>query len=335
MSAAPGFRETEIRPDELMAEQARRYEADVRRLLQRRSEFVDIDCPACGEAAASPQWRKYELDYVRCDRCGTVYVDPRPTPAILDDYYTSSENYVYWNTYIFPASEDARREKIFRPRAERLAALCARHGIPTRTLLEVGAGFGTFAQEVARLRAFDRIVAVEPTPSLAATCRARGLEVIESRIEDVRLDGPVDVVASFEVIEHLFSPREFVRGCAEALAPGGALVLSCPNVRGFDIVTLGPLSGAVDTEHLNYFHPASLSALVGSEGFDVVEVLTPGKLDAELVRKKALSGQFDLRPHPVLEQILIHEWDRLGERFQVFLADNMLSSHLWLVARKR
>lgn len=335
MTPTPGFRETDIRPDELMVEQARQYEADVRRLLQRRGEFVDVDCPACGEPRATKAWSKYELDYMRCDRCATVYIDPRPSPAILADYYTNSENYVYWNTLIFPASEDARREKIFRPRAERLIDICRRHGVPMRTLLEVGAGFGTFAQEMTRLGAFERVIAVEPVPSLAETCRRRGLEVIEWRIEDVKVDVPVDVIASFEVIEHLFWPREFVRGCAQILPPGGVLVLSCPNVRGFDIVTLGPLSGAVDTEHLNYFHPDSLAHLVTSEGFDVIEVQTPGNLDAELVRKKALAGQFDLAPFPFLKQVLVDAWDRVGHAFQLFLAENGLSSHLWLVARRR
>ena len=53
-----------------------------------------------------------------------------------------------------------------------------------------------------------RVVAVEPTPDLAKTCRAKGLEVIESRIEDAKGLGVVDVIASFEVIEHLFDPSE-------------------------------------------------------------------------------------------------------------------------------
>ena len=43
----PRLRETDIRPDELMAEQARRYAADVAWLLERRDRFVAVPCPAC------------------------------------------------------------------------------------------------------------------------------------------------------------------------------------------------------------------------------------------------------------------------------------------------
>lgn len=329
------MRETEIRPRELMAGQAERFAADIARLLARRAEFASVPCPACEADRPQPAWEKHSLAYVRCGACATVYLSPRPTPAVLEEYYRTSENYAYWNTHIFPASEAARREKIFRPRAERLAALARRHGIPRGTLLEVGAGFGTFCEEVRRMDLFERILAVEPTPELAATCRQRGLAVVEARIEDAPLEGErVAVIAGFEVIEHLHRPRSFVERCAGLLSPGGALLLTCPNVLGFDIQTLGPVSEAVDVEHLNYFHPRSLSHLLESCGLTVLEVQTPGRLDAELVRKHALAGEIDLGAQPFLRHVLLEEWERLGALFQDFLATSGLSSHMWIVARK-
>lgn len=319
-----------------MQGQAERFAADVRRLLQHKDDFVDVPCPACGSENASKAFEKYELTYVVCSDCDTMYINPRPTPAILEMYYSTSENYRYWNKYIFPASEEARRERIFRPRAERIADICQRNGIENGVLLEVGAGFGTFCEEVQRLGLFHRVIAVEPTPDLAETCRRRGLEVIEERIEKVRIKrDTVDVVVSFEVIEHLFSPRDFLLSCATVLSPGGLLVITCPNVKGFDIAALQALSDSVDVEHLNYFHPASLSHLAGECGFETLEILTPGKLDVELVRKKILAGELDVSSQPFLKQILVDEWERVSDSFQQFLADNMLSSHMWLVMRKQ
>ena len=183
---------------------------------------------------------------------------------------------------------------------------------------------------------FQRVIAIEPMLDLAETCRQRGLEVIHKPIEQVHFErGTVSAMASFEVIEHLFSPREFLKRCASALVPAGLLVVTCPNVKGFDVVVLQALSDTVDNEHLNYFHPASLGHLLDECGFDVLEALTPGKLDAELVRKKALRGEIDLSKQPFLQQILLDEWEGVGGVFQQFLAANSLSSHMWLVARKR
>ena len=325
------LRETDIRPDALMAEQARRYAADVAWLLERRDRFVEVPCPACEGTGYEPRWRKYGLDYRRCAACDSVYVSPRPDPGLLDEYYRSSSNYEYWNTVVFPASEDARRERIFRPRAERVVELARRHGAGTGTLVDVGAGYGTFCEEAQRLGAFERVVALEPEPHLAETCRGKGLEVIEAPVEQAAL-GTADVVTSFEVLEHLFSPRAFVEQCARVLRPGGLLMLTCPNVYGFDVATLGELSATVDAEHLNYLHPASLGALLERCGFVVVESQTPGRLDAELVRKKALAGEVEL--DAFLRRVLIDEWERVGDAFQDFLAASGLSSNMWLVGRR-
>lgn len=330
------LRETDIRPDHLMRGQAERFETDIRRLMQYRDSFVHVPCPACKSMDAYRSFEKCGLSYVTCSNCATMYINPRPTPAILKKYYATSENYQYWNKYIFPASEDARRERIFRPRAERVVEICHRYNIPTNVLLEVGAGFGTFCEEVLRTGLFKRVIAVEPAPDLAETCRRKGLEVIQLPIEQTHFEREtINIVAGFEVIEHLFDPRDFLNSCGSVLGTGGLAIITCPNVKGFDIVVLQALSDTIDAEHLNYFHPSSLSLLLGECGFEVLEVQTPGKLDAELVRKKALKGEFDLSSQPFLKQVLIDEWDRRGNPFQQFLADNQLSSHMWLVARKR
>lgn len=327
------LREHQIRPTDSAAEQKRRYEADVARLLLRRAEFVEVGCPACDATERAERFQKYGLAYQDCARCGTLYVSPRPTPAVLTDYYESSENYAFWNAVIFPASEGVRRERIFRPRVQRLLDLCERYAIPRGTLVEVGAGFGTFCEELRAREAFERIVAIEPTPDLAATCRQRGVEVIQRRVEEAGLDESADVVASFEVIEHLFAPMEFVDACRTMLRPGGLLMLTCPNVRGFDIDVLGAGSPAVDAEHLNYFHPESLGALLARGGFEILETLTPGRLDADIVRNRVLAGEHILQDG-FLRRVLIDEWERLGEPFQQFLVDRGLSSNMWIVARK-
>lgn len=61
---------------------------------------------------------------------------------------------------------------------------------------------------------------------------------------------------------------------------------------------------------------------------------TPGRLDAELVRKGALAGLPDLSAQPFPNRTLIDEWDRLGAVSQNVPVANLLSSHMWAVAEK-
>jgi SAM-dependent methyltransferase len=248
-------------------------------------------------------------------------------------YYANSENYAFWAEHIFPASEGVRREKIHRPWLDRVVGYCDRFGIPKRTLLEVGPGFGTFCAVATESGQFERVIAVEPTPQMAAACRARGVEVIERRIEDAVGElGDVSVVCAFEVIEHLFDPRRFLEGVRPLLCSGGLLVLSCPNGEGFDIQMLGEKSLAVDAEHVNLFNPRSLGSLLESVGFELLTTHTPGRLDAEFVRDAALKGEVKL--DPFLQRVLVDEWTTLGWPFQQFLAEHGLSSHMWLAARR-
>jgi SAM-dependent methyltransferase len=179
------------------------------------------------------------------------------------------------------------------------------------------------------------VIAVEPTPEMAQACRDRGVPVIEKGIEAIADEIPAaDAAVAFEVVEHLFAPRHFFLQCARLLRPGSLLVVTCPNGQGFDVSLLGPLSRAIDVEHVNLFNPHSLRSLAASCGFEVLEVSTPGRLDAELVRREIEAGRFDVSRNPFLQRILVDEWERLGWPFQQFLAENGLSSHMWLVARR-
>lgn len=333
--------EGEIRPEALMAEQARLFAEDVARLMRQQDHFIDVPCPACQSITYEFAFTTNNLPFVSCLHCQTLFATPRPRPEHMADYYQNSKNYQYWSQHIFPASEQARREKIFKPRVRQVLEICERLGLPTRTLLEVGAGFGLFCEEMKATQRFQRVIAVEPTPSLAADCRQRGIEVFEQTIESLdktHVFAPgetLDVIANFEVIEHLFSPRDFLQQCADLLDTGGILIITCPNGQGFDITILREHSCAVDVEHVNLFNPHSLSLLLEQCGFEVLERQTPGQLDAELVRKAFLSGVVNPEHHLFFKHLLVDHWEQYGAAFQTFLRNNGLSSNMLLVARKR
>ena len=330
------LKEEEIRPTDLMVKQRIFCLVDAGRLLSKLNEFVHVNCPACNANEALFKFEKNGFSYVTCRSCETFYVNPRPTPAILEWFYRDSPNYHFWNNFIFPSSEDVRRKRIFIPRVDQLIKLCNKYEVNKNSLLEIGAGFGTFSVELKKRNIFSRIKVVEPTPEHAATCRERGLDVLEKPVEKIKLEAKdlFDVVASFEVIEHLFAPADFIESMKNLLHPGGLIILTCPNGKGFDIETLGSISNTVDHEHLNYFNIKSLSKLLTEGGFEVLESFTPGELDSDIVRQKTLNGEFDLNNQPFLKKILINDWENLGEAFQNFLINNNLSSSLWIVAKK-
>lgn len=330
------FSENDIRPKNLADGQRKAFFSDVDSLIKKQKCFVKVSCPACGSAGYTQKFKKYGFTYVECKKCQTLFTNPRPTPKILDDFYVHSKGYEYWNKYTFPASEKTRLNKIFIPRVDRILDICKKYDVNTDSILEVGGGFGTFCGELKTRKIFKRIAAVEPTPDLAETCRKKGIEIFESLFEKTKFKktDKFDIIASFEVIEHLFDPKEFIKKCYSLLKKGGLLVLTCPNSKGFDFEVLGKECNSIDHEHLNYFHPKSIKLLTENNGFKVLEISTPGRLDAELVRTKILEGVVDVSSQKFLKMVLIDSWDSLGEKFQDFLSQNGLSSSMWMVAKK-
>jgi SAM-dependent methyltransferase len=295
--------------------------------MERRDKFVRIDCPSCGHKW-EPVYFLFRKDgclFVECVKCHTVYINPRPTPQLLEDYYSNSEHYKYWSKYIFPQTEETRREQIFKPRALQVWQYALKYK-QTDRLLDIGAGYGTFCEELINLEVFQSVCAVEPSV-LSKECIKRGIETIDKPIEQVDIKN-INCITAFELIEHLYSPQDFIKKCYEILTKNGLLILTCPNVQGFDIAVLKENSDQFNPEHLNYFNPKSLSLLLENNGFEVLEVSTPGKLDVDIVKNKVAQKKYT--PGPFIQSLL-----DTGEKFQQFLVENNLSSHLWMVARKK
>ena len=154
----------------------------------------------------------------------------------MAEHYGNSESYKYWKNYIFPTTDSTRQEKIHAIWLERVLSFRKNYGHQRGKLVEIGPGFGTFGSLALASGEFESVQVVEPVPELAEACRTRGLEVFEGRLEDVRDEvNMADIVVSFEVIEHIFCPRQFLQQCFRLLRTGGLVVLSCPNGAGFDI----------------------------------------------------------------------------------------------------
>jgi SAM-dependent methyltransferase len=99
--------------------------------------------------------------------------------------------------------------------------------------------------------------------------RYRRVEVMQANLADLPLpDESVDVVVSFQVIEHLWDQAQFVAECARVLRPSGLLMVSTPNR-----ITFSP---GRDTP-INPFHTRELNAeeltqLLAGAGFSQVSI---------------------------------------------------------------
>jgi len=328
------FQEKDIRPEDLMERKKPALQHDVKFLQERIPNFVNVDCVACGSKQYTAWAQKDSFSYSECSQCGTIFMNPRASEELSGEFYKQSQNYSFWNKYIFPATDSVRKEKIFRPRAAKTIAYCQKYQISGGTLLEIGAAFGTYCEAIKEHDFFQRVVAVEPTPGLADTCRKKNIETFEQTVEELSFAaGSADCVASFEVIEHLADPKKFIQLSTTLLKPGGLFICTCPNGQGLGTLVLKEKAKVVDHEHVNYFNPRSLSLLLNESGLETLEVATPGELDVDLLLNDFKAHPEHFGSQPFFKHLLTSA-PHVLQGFQEFIKMNLLSSHLWIIARK-
>lgn len=325
--------EKELCPPHLLKNQMLAYKRDIKKLQKNKEFFVKINCPACGSSKKDFKFKKYGFSFQICRICETIFMSPRPSEKQMAEYYANSENYEYWSKFIFPLSEETRKNNIHKLWLSRIKRIIKTEKTKHNSLLEVGSGFGTFGSLVKSDDFFKKYVGLEPSPELYKVCKKKKLDVLNKKLEDFSANLKFDVVVSFEVIEHTFNPKFFLKKIHQNLKKSGLVFLSCPNGKGFDINVLKQKSQAVDSEHVNLFNTESIKLLLSNTGYKVVSVFTPGRLDAEIVREEAIKKKFKL--DKFLKNILIDNWNLIGWEFQNFLAVNNLSSHMWVVAQKK
>lgn len=281
----------DIRPSVIDNQVAEACAKDVAYLHKYTDLFEARFCPLCKSKEFSNFCKKNGFTHLKCNGCLSVLMNPAPSPALLNDFYGQSENYKIWGSFVYPLTQESRWDTLHKSRSEKISnavrdLLPANRDVPVEPLkyLEIGAGTGDTAARF-RSDSIERpveIAVVEINPTMLDILEKRSISAY--RLEEVG-DGSQDVIAAFEVLEHVLDPSEVFKIAFAKLIPGGLFIFSTPNALSLEVQALRENSSTVDHEHITVMSLVGLALGASSAGFTVRRLEAAGSLDVELIQK--------------------------------------------------
>ena len=323
--------ESEIRPQAIFDEYLRLAANDADTYFG-ESERIFVPCPACKQVGKTA-FVKAGFAYEHCESCLTLYVSPRPVAASFQKYYKEAPSVEFWATHFYRETAEARREKLWKPKAQKVSEILAEHAAQQSTVVDIGGGYGIFIEELQRLGHKSSII-IEPGPMLAEVCKAKGLTVIEKFLEEIdvtELPSSPKAFVSFELFEHLYDPESFFLDLHKLMQNGDLFVFTTLSGSGIDIQVLWENSKSVSPpHHLNFFNPSSVKLILERTGFEQIQVTTPGQLDMDILRNNVnfINDRF-------WKTVIQHSDDAVLDEWQSFIVEKKLSSHMMVVCRAK
>lgn len=233
-----------------------------------------VSCDVCGAEKPRFVLESKGLDgpLVECTRCGFRYVGKRRSDLAFGRESAETTTARVRNANSCFRSLGLEEER-------RLARLNAKWRLdlirklkPSGKLLEAGCARGDFLS-IAR-EWFDAY-GVEPNPELAAA--SHQIAPVHQDIIERLPWADFDVVASFHVIEHVDSPRSFIRAAAARMRPGGLLVIETPNIDSLPFKLFKTRWRQFIPEHYFFFDPKTIARLLSEHSLEMQAVISIGK----------------------------------------------------------
>ncbi len=278
---------------------------------ERLSGLDFTNCPACGSKKSTKAFTSVDRlfytpgfwNVVHCDDCGLAFTNPRPSATTLGNYYPDDYG-PYHGAPPPPAVQEGLRARL-RQQTQRqhfgyftdryhasvfwklvtwpLVRIFKSNLLPPlpsaqagRRVLEIGCAHGERLRYL-RTLGWD-VQGVEFSDLAASRAREKGLPCITSSIEDCTLpEASFDVIIMSMVLEHLSDPLAALKKINRWLKPGGRLLLSVPNDAGLEARLFKEYGYSLDVpRHLTHFTPDTLSRMLATAGFEVLDVTYQG-----------------------------------------------------------
>ena len=246
-------------------------------------DMIDIICALCGKnqqvkilypttfngkeisnstysARRLPDRIHYRI--LKCERCSLVFSSPIfPAKKLVEFYRESLCNYEDQIPYLIKTYfEIIKKLKKDLPKNPKV--------------LEVGCGNGFFLKALTDSGFTKNVFGVEPSSKMAleADSSLRSKIKVNFFKSNLYVENSFDLVLCFHTLDHLFDPREFIKGAYSLLKKNGYIVIVVHDTQGLSVKIFGEKSAIFDIEHIYLFNKKTLRKIFELNRFKVIDV---------------------------------------------------------------
>ena len=323
------MKERNIRPKKIFDKFLRLAYLDVKKYFNK--EKTKVNCVACGRKGKF-SFKKEGFSYYECQKCKTLFVNPRSNEDSFKNFYKRSSSVKFLSTNLYKKTKEARKKKIFKPRAKMIFKILKEKKIKNYVCVDIGGGTGIFAKEISKLIKKEVIV-IEPSSFLVEECKKEKLTVVQKFLENVKkedLPTKRKVFTCFELMEHLHNPSKFIKNVRKLMNKDDLFIFTTLSSTGTDILTLWNNSRSINPpHHINFFNPKSIKIFLKKNNFKILNISTPGKIDIDILNndKSFIKDRF-------WKTFLSLSNKVEKNKMQSLISSINFSSHLMVICRK-
>jgi len=263
-------------------------------------------CPLCGTVEWQPLKNIHESRSVRTD--GSVIAEPLSKfhcagcGLAIRSGQSQDPALLYRESYqLYSNRPGAERFNAARY-VELAEALCTAwdHRSTPRNVLEIGCGDGSLLHVLQQRWPGSRILGIEPSSSAVNLALAVNRPVFQGMIGHhlpaAVAEREFDLIYAIHVIEHTLDPARFLREASALLAPGGRVVVTCPD-------GAIPHAELIHPDHLFSMTPQHLATFAREGGQNVLlQSDCPAGIQAEYSQLMVCAPLSGDRSRPLLDR---------------------------------
>lgn len=221
-------------------------------------------CNLCKENSCHLLFKKAGFNIVRCNNCGLVCVNPRPSDEYTKrlyqraDYFKRKPGGIGYRDYF---ADEKLHVNTFK-REFNIIARLKKGG----NLLDVGCAAG-FSLKIAREKGW-KVNGVEISKVASHYAKDKfGLDVFQGTLEEARYpNNYFDLIIAYSIIEHTPDPLAFLKEVKRIIKDDGIFVLATPDIGSW----LGSRRFQYKPrEHLYYFNRDTIARMLRKAGMEV------------------------------------------------------------------